>query len=44
MKLLTDTVKSTDAAMILVTHSAVDAASADRRLVMTATGMRDLDD
>lgn len=44
MKLLTDTVKSTDAAMILVTHSAIDAASADRRLVMTATGMCDLDD
>lgn len=44
MELLTDTVKSTDAAMILVTHSAVDAASADRRLEMKATGMRDLDD
>ncbi len=43
MELLTNTVKSTDAAMILVTHSAIDAASADRRLIMTATGMRDLD-
>lgn len=42
MNLLTDTVKSTGAAMILVTHSAIDAASADRRLIMTATGMRDL--
>lgn len=42
MDLLTHTVKSTAAAMILVTHSAIDAASADRRLIMTATGMRDL--
>lgn len=44
MDLLTRTVKSTGAAMILVTHSAIDAASADRRLVMTATGMRALHD
>lgn len=44
MDLLTQTVKSTDAAMILVTHSAIDAASADRQLIMTATGIQDLDD
>lgn len=44
MDLLARTVKSTGAAMILVTHSAIDAASADRRLIMTATGMRDLHD
>lgn len=44
MELLTRTVKSTGAAMILVTHSVIDAASADRRLIMTATGMRDLNE
>ena len=44
MDLLTQTVKSTDAAMILVTHSAIDAASGDRQLMMTATGIQDLDD
>lgn len=44
MDLLTHTVKSNGAAMILVTHSAIDAAAADRRLMMTATGMRDVND
>ena len=38
--LMTDVVKSTGAAMILVTHSAIDAAAADRRLVLTPGGMR----
>ena len=44
MDLMTGVVKSTGAAMILVTHSAVDAAAADRCLIMTAYGMRTLDD
>lgn len=43
MDLMTGVVKSTGAAMILVTHSAMDAAAADRRLMMTADGMRALD-
>jgi len=44
MELMTGVVKSTGAAMILVTHSAMDAAAADRRLMMTADGMRQLND
>lgn len=44
MDLMTGVVKSKGAAMILVTHSAMDAAAADRRLMMTADGMRALHD
>lgn len=44
IELMTGVVKSAGAAMILVTHSVVDAAAADRRLMMTADGMRALDD
>lgn len=42
MALLADVVRSTDAAMILVTHSPIDAAAADRQLLLTANGMRAL--
>lgn len=44
MALMTGAVKANGAAMILVTHSAKDAAAADRRLMMTADGIRDLHD
>lgn len=44
MALMTGAVKANGAAMILVTHSAKDAAAADRRLMMTADGICDLHD
>lgn len=44
MALMTGAVKANGAAMILVTHSAKDAAAADRRLMMTADGISDLHD
>lgn len=44
MELMTGAVKANGAAMILVTHSAKDAAAADRRLMMTADGICDLHD
>lgn len=44
MDLMTGVVKATGAAMILVTHSAKDAAAADRRLMMTADGLCDFHD
>lgn len=40
IRLLTETVRNSGAAMILVTHSAVDAEAADRHLEITADGMR----
>ncbi len=40
IQLLTETVRNSGAAMILVTHSAVDAEVADRHLEITPTGMR----
>ncbi|WOE75697.1 ABC transporter ATP-binding protein [Alterisphingorhabdus coralli] len=39
MDLLARTVRSTGAAMVLVTHSPIDAAMADRQLRLTASGM-----
>lgn len=40
MALLSETVRATCAAMVLVTHSPVDAAIADRQLLLTAHGMQ----
>ncbi|MEM1133657.1 MAG: ABC transporter ATP-binding protein [Pseudomonadota bacterium] len=42
MVLLSNVVRSTDAAMILVTHSPIDAAAADRQLLLTAKGIQAL--
>ena len=44
IRLLTETVRNDGAAMILVTHSAVDAEVADRHLELTPGGMRSRDE